>query len=351
MVQDQDNLIGPQILADVASLKGVITTNKASSLWGIAPTAPIHLGYDSLIVAQNEMLRLGLQHTVLLADYHAMLTHGCSLAEISQRATYYENYLQHCCGLSATFVRGSSFQSRPHYVESLYSAMSALPISRVKESLSKVLKGEGADKTMVSTYFYGMMQCLDCCYLSADVVFAEQGQAKIYQLLDAIPGKSISGNKHFSRAHKNDADHKPSVFIYVPTGCDIKGQPLNQSRAQDRISIHETKESLEKKIARMFAAPAGQALPPNRANAILEFFKNSVFPWQSHPVEVSDVNKSKRAYSSFDNFQSDYQAGVLHPNDCKAALLAALWERLRTIQAAMGSCICDWVDTAKARGE
>ena len=60
MVQDQDNLTGPQIVEDVASLKGVIAPNGVNSLWGIAPTAPIHLGYDSLIVAQKEMLILGL---------------------------------------------------------------------------------------------------------------------------------------------------------------------------------------------------------------------------------------------------------------------------------------------------
>ncbi len=351
MVQNQDDLNGLQILPDVASLWGVINSREARSLWGIVPTAPIHLGYDSLIVAQKRLLSLGLQHTVLLADYHAMLTHGYSFVEISQRATYYENYLRHCCGLYATFVRGSSFQTTTHYVEALYSAMSALSVTKVKESLSKVSKGAGADTTMVSAYLYGLMQCLDPSYLSADVVFAEQGQAKIYQLLNAFPGKIIAGREYFSQATKEVSVPKPLVFIYAPIGYDIKGQPLNQSRTLTRVSIHETQESLGKKIDDMFAAPAGQVLPTNRANAILEFFKNSVFPWRSDPVEVADVSKRRRTYACFDDFQRDYEAGMLHPNDCKASLLAALWERLKIIQTAMGSCICDWVDISKARGE
>lgn len=351
MVQGQDHVANPLFLRDVTSLIDAIKPQNSASFWGIAPVAPVHLGYDSLIVAQKEMVRLGLRHTVLIADYHAMLTHGLSISEISERATYYENYLRHCCGLSASYIRGTSFQTRPQYIESLYSAMSSLPVSTVRESLSQVSKKDGADKSMVSTYMYGLMQCLDCCYLGSEVVFAEQGQAKIYRLLDAFNGEVISNAKMHRHVGDVGAPQKPVAFIYAPTGHDIKGKPLNQSRAQDRISIHESEATLKSKIAAMFAAPAGQDIPQGRVNAILEYFKFSVFPWQSGAVRIVDINRRQQEYLDFDHFLADYNAGKLSPNDCKCTLHTSLWDRLSKIQATLGISICSWIDMNKARGE
>lgn len=338
------------VLSDVASLKSVTTTEGTNSLWGVSPVAPIHLGYDSLIVAQKEMLRLGLRHTILLADYHAILSHGLSLEDMSLRSSYYENYLRHCCGLSASFIRGSSFQTRPRYIERLYTSMSSVPVSRVKESLPNASKREGFEGTMASAYFYGIMQCLDCCFLNARVVFAEHSQSKVYKLLEYFPGKTLFDRDEFVQAHSKNIDHTPSLFIYLPTGCDIKGYPLSLSTAQTRITIHETHESLSRKIRNMFAAPSGMSLPHDRANALLEYFKNSVFPWLSHPLQVEDTKQYIRSYDSFESFLEDYQNGFLHPIQCKSAMLIALTERLMAIQLEMGSCLCDWVDTTKAIG-
>lgn len=347
LIQSQDNLIEFQILPNSVVLQELINTNNTvRSFWGIAPTAPLHLGYDSLILAQKELIRLGFTHTILLADYHAMLTHGYSFEEASKRAIYYENYFRHCCGLPITFVRGSSFQTRQDYIELLYSTLSIISVLDVKNSLSKVSKSSGTDNVKIASYIYGIMQCLDCYYLGANVVLAEWGQAKIYRMFDILQQEDLN-DRSFNGVLKQSYKRESFVFTYIATGFDIKGQSLNQSHSQTRISIHETENSLKKKIDAMFAAPPEQILPEDRVNAILEYFKYSVFPWRSQPIEVLDIDGNQRTYSLFDSFQSDYQLGILHPNDCKNSLFSALWERLSLIQASMGSCICDWIDFRK----
>jgi tyrosyl-tRNA synthetase len=219
--------------------------------------------------------------------------------------------------------------------------MSVLPISTTKASLSRLAKGSGADTANVSSYLYGLMQCLDCCYLGANIVFAERGQAKIYELLNAFPGSTLPGRERFGQLQSSDG--KPAVFLYAPTGYDIKGQPLNQSRRETRISIHEDDQSLRAKVNEMFAAPPNQPLPPNRANALLQFYRSSVFPWRETPVVIKDMRGGKREYVDYNAFLKDYEEGFLHPNDCKETLCESLHERLRRIQMQMGSCICDWV--------
>ncbi len=350
MVQDRDYLNTVEVVPDRHALQRIVETGTATSLWGVAPTAPLHLGYDSLILAQRELIQLGLSHIVLLADYHAVLTHGYSGLQASSRATYYESYLRHCCGIDATFLRGSRFQTTPQYVEMLYSAMSALPVSAVKNSLSKISKGSGVNAAMVSSYIYGLMQCLDCYFVNANVIFAERGQAKIYRLLDAFPPTALS-SATFSALKRISATLAiPTVFVYASTGTDIKGMPLNISRAETRISIHERKDSLSAKIDQMFAAPGGTPLPSGRVNAILEFFRCSVFPWRKSPVTVRNVSGAERDYASYADFRADYDTGALDPRDCKAALKELLWDRLSNVQRTMGSCICDWVDLDKATG-
>lgn len=345
MINSVENSSQTQFLPNITNLEKLINTNKdVKSVWGVAPTAPLHLGYDSLILAQKELINFGFTHTIILADYHAMLTHGYSLEQVSKRTTYYENYLRHCCEFPAAFVRGSNFQTRQDYIELLYSTLSNISISDTKKSLSKVSKSSGIDNMKVSAYIYGIMQCLDCEYLNVDLIFAARGQSKIYKLFDFFHSGDFSNRRFCEKALEKDFNKKSRTFIYVDTGVDIRGQPLNQSNSQTRISIHETENSLKKKIKAMFAPPSGQIIPHNRVNALLEYFKYSVFPWRSEPIKILDVDNNWQTYFSFDPFYSDYQQGILHPNDCKAILLVVLWERLEKVQKSMGSSLCDWID-------
>jgi len=323
-----------------------------SSLWGIAPVAPLHLGYDALLNAQRQLIKQGLNHTILLADNHAMLTHGYSWEEVNNRAIYYEIYLKQCCGLDCQILRGSSFQTRADYIELLYSTLQSLPVSKVKNSLSQVSKKMGLNSLKVSGYVYGIMQVLDGYYLNKKVIFAEESQAKIYNLAKEIdPARINQLNSMQNSCDGKDGYFNTQEFIYIPSGHDIKGKPLNQSKSATRISLHESEESLEWKISEMFAPPANQKIPEDRTNALLEYFEHSVFPWVQNPIAIKGVDGKLNEFMNYEEFESEYSSGRLHPSDCKDVLYTALRERLMKLRPIFGEGVCHWIDLPLVRGQ
>jgi len=171
----KNELLGPSFDA--------ITRDSMSTIWGVAPVAPLHLGYDGIIILQKELLKISDSHTILIADNHAMMSHGLTYSEISKRATYYEVYLRHCCALDTKYICGSTFQTKHDYIESLYSIIGKLRFSKIKDTLSRVSKQDGVDSAYASALLYSVMQCLDCCYLNIDAVVAGHDQKRIYRLI------------------------------------------------------------------------------------------------------------------------------------------------------------------------
>lgn len=189
-----------------------------------------------------------------------------------------------------------------------------------------------------SSTIYPVMQCLDVLYNNADFIFADTGQRKIYNLLDAF--SKIESCAFYSRFQEIlDTIH----IAYYPLGHDIKGKRLEESSTDTRISVHDNETTLSNKIKKMFA-PYGSN-ETDRANALLETYKYSVFPW------LNDIGRSiqikPKKYDTFEEFESDYNQQVFHPNDAKAELFKVLKIRLTHIQSTMYRGITNWIDLNK----
>lgn len=319
------------------------------SLWGVGVNAPIHLGLDDLIVRQKALTSLGARHLVLLADYHSLITHQLTLHEAGRRADYYERYLRHCCGLKATYVRASEFVTHSDYAEALYALL-----NRVRESEMKRHMPQGLRKTVtagtssVSAYVYMVMQWLDARFLGADLVFADAGQRKVYELLDSVDLDGALRAAGVPRWRSPLDPQRVPAAIYAPLGWDIRGLPLQDSTAATRISIHETPESLQHKIRRMHAPPAGQA-PTGRMDVLLSTFRSSVFPWTDEPVEVGRRGRPALLFHDHTALTTAYHNGEVHPADCKESLTVHLWRRLSAVQAAWPQ-LPTWLDHDRAVG-
>lgn len=321
-------LDGCELLPDELALLDLFAGGAPRILWGLSPVAPLHLGYDELLVRLRGLAGLGAELTLLLADYHAMMTHGLSYAEAGRRALYVERFARDVCGLDAAVVRGSAFQTRVDYVEPLYALMNQLALRDITEHLPGVIRGKARDGSLrLGACVYVVMQCLDATYLGVDAVFGEAGQKKIYALMGGT-----------------EAGAPPA--IYAPTGVDIQGRPLRESSAATRISIHETREGLEGKVRRMYAPPPGQPLEPGRRHALLECFQHSVFPWRRDPVAVMTESGAWCELASYDQLAAAYAAGRLHPRELKRALVDCLWQRLAPAQEAIAPH-AGWIDPAR----
>ena len=309
-----------------------------NTLWGVAPIAPIHLGYDSLILLQKKAIEEGSNHIVLLADLHAMMSHGLKWEDVNTRAYYWKFYLKEICQIEAVYLYGSYFQTRPEYVEDLYSIISNITVRKVKDSVPKVAKTEAF---YVYQTVYPIMQCLDIFHTDTEIILAEEGQRKIYKLVRELYKSEIF------RPWVNQRLRKKLSFIYIHTSHDINGEPLIKSKLSTRINIHETPTTLKKKINKMYAPPAGQRLEQGRINALLEFFKFSVFPWCGE-LRIK-TSKGEKYYASYSEFEDDYTKGEIHPADAKEALYNCLSERLRKIQELLTQGLTKWIDFSKLK--
>lgn len=325
----------PEIRTIIDSVKKI---DEKKTLWGVAPVAPLNFGFDALILLQKALISSGYIHTILLSNFHAMMTHGLSYSETDIRCNYYRYYLSNICGLDATFIRGSDFQTRPGYTEDLYSTLKSITISKIKDSFPVSRK---KDPFLAYKVIYPIMQCIDCYHTDSRIVISEEGQKKIYRLLEEI--KMVIP---FRDNWSYDRTYKETYFFYIPTSHDIMGNPLIVSNAKTRISVHETDESLNKKVKQIYAPP-GKKLEDGKVNALLEFFKYSVFPWTSKSIRINTINGLVE-YEDYRDLESDYNKELIAPQDAKDVLYNQLSERLKKIQNEFTMGITHWIDIKRA---
>ncbi|GHS89473.1 tyrosine--tRNA ligase [Bacteroidia bacterium] len=331
-------------LEDINQLEGkleVLNWDDKCTLWGVGPAAPLHLGYDSLIVLQKKILEKNPhRHFLLMADMHAILSHKFSWKDIRQRCYYYEYYFREICGLkNCDYVLGSYFQTRADYIEELYSSMGQTSLTSVKDTLPTSTKKN--EMIPASVAIYPLMQCLDIFHLGANLIIAEKGQGKIYDLCKKFDQLKIArlGMETKLRATKGKI-----TFLYIPTSHDIDGKPLNCSNLQTRISIHENQSSLSSKIDKMYAPPHNQQIVEGRVNAILEFYKYSVFPWFTDTIDIQDNDNNTISYRKYEDLETAFNEEKHTPQVLKTALKYYLWKRLSNIQQGLASGIDSWID-------
>ena len=335
-----EDIWGKDIIKRLEDLKSKIEKKHMSiSMWGVAPIAPIHLGYDSLILLQRELTNMGFKHTILIADLHAIMSHNLTFDDVRIRSIYYSYYLTCICGLKANIVYGSDFQTRPSYIEDLYGALRKITISQIKDTIPSTRKNEPFFSYKV---IYPIMQCIDVFYVNADVIIAEEGQRKIYRLLANIKKADPLRQRPKDIVRKID-------FIYIPTSHDIMGRPLKHSNSSTRISIHENEKSLKKKIIKMYAPPSNQRVEEGKANALLEFFRYSVFPWINEPIKVHTKNGVIK-YERYSDFEKDYTSGLIRPEDAKDVLYSQLLKRISAIKNELKKGISFWINEKKVVG-
>lgn len=305
--------------------------SKFTALWGIAPAGPAHFGLDSILATLRKLDVRGWQLTILSADLHLTLSHGLQLDNAIQRAAYYRAYLADCCGLRARFVNGSDLQTRSDYLLAMLEACRAVSLNKAKASLPSRSRSDSGVSATVASVLYPVMQCVDVLALAPRAIVADQGQIKIYSLL----GSAMSGERRRGGA-------SPRMLV-VPTGVDIRGMPLNESTRDTRIHLEDTRESLARKVKAMYAPPANQAPVPGRANALLWYFRYSVFPWITMPLRVKARGTAEYVYRDAASFEHAYLSSTIHPLDAKEALERELWKRIAQAKERIAPELRSWI--------
>lgn len=325
------------------------TVEQSRSSWGVAPWGPMHLGLDNLMHAQRQLIDGEYDHTVVLADLHMVMTTGMTTSDVERRCAYYEAIMRGFYGIDARYMRGSSFQSSAEYTLLLYRMLGRISLGRVKDTLRSAGESKGHRAESVGALVAPVMQALDGPFLNIHLVLADQSQAKTYKLYKEKSGM-IEVLDKCSSSTPGRSYQLPAAIRYVDLAVDINGKALKHSSSADRITLHETPDSLRAKVRRLFAPPVGQPLPSDRSNALVAYFEYSVFPWIDESVDVRDGTTTFR-FQKFDEFLGAYESGEMHPSALKPVLFEILNERIGVARRAMSLDVRSWVDEKRARGE
>lgn len=290
-------ILGHDELKEVITIKELrrylFRESSPCSMWGVAPTGILHLGFDRLIVKQWDLISTKFKHTILIADIHTTFERG-EVKDLTQKAEYYIAYFKHIGKLKdANFKLGSSFQVSEDYIKTLYKALSHTSFNKTKKSLPPELKN-GIPR--VSVIIYPIAQAIDPIFLGSKIVYGGMGQRRVYTL---------------SREIISELGFEKPIVLLSNLSHDIKGNKLSKSSLKTRINIHDHEETLKKKINEMFAPEFSV-----ENNPLIETFEFSILPWFKE-VELKTESGKILEIENPKQFKELYKIGELHPKNLK----------------------------------
>ena len=280
---------------------------------GYEPSGTVHIGHLPIINKLRELQRIGFHIIVLLADIHAYLNEKGSFEQIRETADYNKRCFA-AAGLSeeTEFILGSSFQMNEEYMLNVLKLATVTTEKRARRSMDELSRSKEDRK--VSQTIYPLMQAIDIVFLDIDVAVGGIDQRKIHML---------------SRENLPKLGFKPPICIHTPLLIGLDGEKMSSSLG-NYISVHESEESVEKKLLGAFCPPEVAD-----ANPILQIYKHTIFPSEdigAVEIERKDKYGGDIIYKSYEELERDYVRGLLHPLDVKTNATRCLNEVLEPIR-------------------
>jgi len=290
------------------------STSKLRAYVGFEPSGSVHIGHLPIIIKLRELQRMGFHIIVLLADIHAYLNEKGSFEQIRETADYNKRCFV-AAGLSeeTEFIFGSSFQMDEEYMMNVLKLATVTTEKRARRSMDELSRSKEDRK--VSQTIYPLMQAVDIAFLDIDVAVGGIDQRKIHML---------------SRENLPKLGFKPPICIHTPLLIGLDGEKMSSSLG-NYVSVHESEESVEDKIMDAFCPPEIAD-----ANPVLQIYKHTIFPGvREVRIERKDKYGGDISYASYNELESDYVSGRLHPLDVKTTAARYLNEILEPIRIAI----------------
>jgi len=292
---------------------------------GYAPTGEMHIGHFTTMRKLADFVAAGLEVTVLVADLHAHLDDEKSPFELLEaRSTYYEEAIRGMIEAAGgdpddvEFVRGTDYQLEEPYTLELYRLIADTTISRAKRAGSEVVRQ--SDNPKLGGLVYTLMQSLDVVALDADIAYGGIDQRGIYMLSREL----------------FDDDEKPAC-VFAPLLSGLTGGKMSASDATSKVNLTDSPDQVDEKIQGAYC-PQGEV----EDNGVLEYLEYLVFPVFDERGEVLTVERPEEyggnlVYETYDELETDYVSGELHPADLKPGAAAAISEVIDPVRERLTS--------------
>lgn len=267
---------------------------------GYECSGEIHLGHLVTIIKLLDLQKAGVKVKVLLADWHTWLNKKGDWDFVNKQVKQWERGMK-AVGLKAEFVKGTSFQQKPGYIEDILRMSLKTTINRGVRAMQQVARD--IDNAKVSQVIYPLMQIEDVKGLGTNFVVAGTDQRKIYMLGIEI-GKEVGIPE--------------AVYLYtqIIPGLKGPGAKMSSSVADSFISIRDKKADIEKKVNKAYCKAEDV-----KNNPVLSILKLIIFPVEEK-IKIKRDKKygGKIVFENYKSLEKEFESGKLHPSDLKNAV-------------------------------
>ncbi len=295
-------------------LKELLETKEHPTVYcGYEVSGPVHLGAMTTLIKLRDYQEAGLDIKMLLADLHTHLNLKGDLEWIQEMCRYWEETFKAFGLTDVDYIKGSSYQTDPDYMQDVLELSTQVTINRGERSMRQVSRGGKTQE--ISQLIYPLMQALDVPHLDADIAHGGIDQRKVYML---------------ARDHLPDIGYKSPTSIYNKLLISLKGPDtkMSSSKPKTMFPLHADEEEIENKISQAYC-PEGEV----DGNPIIEILDLAVMPMQEK-LEISRPEKygGDITYTDLKEIKEDFKSGDLHPADLKKATGQSLIDILEPIR-------------------
>ncbi len=294
----------------------------------------MHIG-QGLVCGQkiHDMLDAGFDFTIFLADWHSMINnkYGGDMAKIRTTGEYFK----HCFTAldipkdTVQYIWASDLASQPEYWERVLRVGRATTAQRVMRALP-ILGREISQEAEAASLFYPCMQAADIFQMKLDVACAGVDQRKAHILAREVGeklgwGKPVSlhtpvlvGLAGLEGGEKGNFDEDPKISRVIAS-------KMSKSKPESNILIHDEPKEISQKLRQAYCPPKVV-----EGNPLLEYFRVLVF----HSAGAFLLRRDAKyggdlELESYEQLESLYTSGKVHPQDLKSNMAQFLIDRLQ----------------------
>ncbi|MGC8730370.1 MAG: tyrosine--tRNA ligase [Candidatus Micrarchaeia archaeon] len=289
---------------------------------GLEISGMLHIGSYLLTSKKiNDFYKIGAKTNILLADWHTVANNkmGGDWNRIIKAADWYKKLFALVCPHTNIILGSELYKDNDEYWKTVIKMSSQITMARATRTL--IIEGRNEKDTLhVSQYIYPVMQAADIYALDADIPHAGLDQRKVHML-----AKELFESMEYKKIVPLHQHLLPSL---LPPLTNLDGTKeeitaalkMSKSKPGSAIRINMTPEEISNTIK---SAWCPEKVSEN--NPVLDICKYIIFPINGFILlERSSKYGGDITYYTYQDLESDYKAGKLHPIDLKQGVADAL---------------------------
>ncbi len=298
----------------------------------------MHIG-QGLVCGEKirDMVDAGFEFTIFLADWHSMINdkYGGDMAKIKVTGEYFK----HCftaLGLTedkVQYVWASDLAGLPEYWEKVLRVGRSTTTRRLMRALPILGREINQKEAEAATLFYPCMQAADIFQMKLDVACAGIDQRKAHILAREVGeklgwGKPVSLHTPLVMGLAGIESGEKGSFDEDPKLSQVIGAKMSKSRPESNILIHDGPTEIFQKIKGAYCPPR-----ETKGNPLLDYFRVLVFHGPGRFLLKRDQKYGgDLELESYEQLESLYSSGKVHPQDLKSNMVQFLTDRLQDVR-------------------